>query len=334
MVSSNPASYDFVTPSMGWASLVVLGPAEGAGRIEVFRTVDGAKHWQLQLTGDSSNPGFSPISVQFFGKTRGFMIIGGPVEQLYRSDDEGAHWARLVLRISQIDVITFSSETYGWMLASASSGRPGQRFNLYVTSDAGQTWQRLPDPPADTIGLSFRRPTEAWLGSYGPSPPHVYTSSDAGQSWQRHDLPAPPGGWDPTLAFQAFGNLLPGAGVMVGASGECRQPGCSSSTGSFYFTSSDSGVHWRSVLSLPGIPAYQDSMNWWAMSANEVFKSRDAGQSWTQVATLPQGQQFSITGIVDSTHAWTSVILLGGYGLALTNDGGLHWTLAKIPQPL
>src|SRR5713226_3529046 len=50
-VSSTPVDYAFVTTSLGWASLVVVGPS--SGQDWVFRTVDGAKHWQRQLVGQS-----------------------------------------------------------------------------------------------------------------------------------------------------------------------------------------------------------------------------------------------------------------------------------------
>jgi photosystem II stability/assembly factor-like uncharacterized protein len=69
------------------------------------------------------------------------------------------------------------------------------------------------------------------------------------------------------------------------------------------------------------------------MSANALFKSADAGRSWRQAATIQPGLQFSEAGILDSTHAWASMFAVGGYGLALTHDGGLHWTLARVPAP-
>jgi len=37
--------------------------------------------------------------------------------------------------------------------------------------------------------------------------------------------------------------------------------------------------------------------------------------------------------VLDSKHAWALTMVVGGYGLALTSDGGLHWTQANVPQP-
>jgi hypothetical protein len=42
--------------------------------------------------------------------------------------------------------------------------------------------------------------------------------------------------------------------------------------------------------------------------------------------------QFSAPEVLDSAHGWASMFVRGGYGLALTHDGGLHWNLANVPS--
>jgi photosystem II stability/assembly factor-like uncharacterized protein len=348
-VTSTPVDYAFITSSMGWASLVVV-PSSEAGQFRVFRTVDGAKHWQQQLVGQSRpelTPGsYAPIAVQFFGETHGFMTVGGPIEELYRTLDGGAHWVSVPLLSLTIDAITFSDASNGWLSGSLTATTRQVPY-LFVTHDAGDSWTRLPDPPADAAGLSFRRPTEAWMGGFGAGPPHVYTSSDAGQSWLPHDLPAPAGGsWAPDRYFPDFPTriqLLPRVGAIasveaircVAVSASSQTTTCANATSdTFLFTSVDGGNTWKQVPSPPGVLAYQDSVHWWATSTNALFKSMNAGQSWKQVATIPPDREFSVPGILDSTHAWASIFVMGGYGLALTNDGGLRWTLATVPKPV
>src|SRR5665213_1095504 len=115
-------SYDFVTPSIGWALHVAVGPAGGQGQFWVFRTVDGAKHWQKQLTGQSNLVG--PQSVQFFDKANGFItVVSGPTELLYRTTDGGAHWNPVALPGPQIGVVAFSDPSNGWLLVSMGSPR-------------------------------------------------------------------------------------------------------------------------------------------------------------------------------------------------------------------
>jgi photosystem II stability/assembly factor-like uncharacterized protein len=279
-----------------------------------------------------------------FGKTRGFMTIGRPIEHLYRTLDGGAHWDSADLPASpQIHSAAFSDPSHGWLLALPVSPRT-QALILYATSDGGDNWQRLADPPVDADGLGFRRPTDAWLGAYGPGPPHVYTSSNTGQSWLSHYLPAPAGrSWTPDPFFPSSPTtirLLPKSGAIASVETiKCAAVSppperCLNATAeSFLFISGDEGVTWKQIQFPPGNLAFQDSTHWWATSINTLFKSTDAGQSWRQVATISPDRQFSAPGILDSMHAWASVFIMGGYGLALTSDGGLHWTEANVPQP-
>jgi photosystem II stability/assembly factor-like uncharacterized protein len=348
--SKNPVDYAFVTPSIGWAAMALGGLSSNAVEFRIFRTIDGAKHWQQQLAGQSNHGlGFLPISVQFFGKTRGFMTVGQPIEQIYRTDDGGERWDPLAIPLPRVDAITFSNATSGWLVSYTGAGIPTQIAHLYSTGDSGQTWQALPDPPADAAAAAFRNPTDAWMGTVDPRLPHVYTSSDGGHSWQRHALPPLVGAFT-NDRYSTRIQLLPGTGAMASieafrcsGGGPFPSPAVSPNPGaaalcgsiisdSFLFTSVDHGVTWRQLPSPPGTVAFQDDVHWWSV-ANAVFKSSDAGRSWRQVATIPTNLQFGVIGIFDSKHAWASLYVMGGYGFAVTSDGGLHWTLARVPAP-
>jgi photosystem II stability/assembly factor-like uncharacterized protein len=80
-----------------------------------------------------------------------------------------------------------------------------------------------------------------------------------------------------------------------------------------------------------GNVAYQDGVHWWVIDGTVLLKSSDAGQTWTQVTdTLPDWHY--LPHVLDSKHAWADLATAVGGGLALTNDGGLHWTRATVPQ--
>jgi len=318
LVTSNLITYDFVSPLLGWAV------ETQAGQFRVYRTTDGAKHWQKQLDLGSSFAGFFPISVQFLDHDHGFVGVGDPFEQLNRTSDGGTTWDSLPLPTgsASIDGLAFSSSSYGWLLVG------GQARTLYATSDAGSTWRRLPDPPADAYNLGFRNSAEVWLGSAGLQVPHVYRSTDAGQSWQRHDLPPPPGrSWMGGPYFPASVNLLPGGGV-VASMPPLSQP---ETTSNLSFTSFDQGTTWRYTPPPPGVFAFQDALHWWAMKGTSLFKSSDAGQAWTLVTNALPDWQY-IPHVIDAKHAWALIFVVGGYGLALTNDGGIHWIRGAVPQ--
>lgn len=367
-VSTHPMSFAFVTPSIGWASLVV-DYGWDAGQFRLFRTTDGAQHWQQQLVlgGRTSytreSPGMisihdadtetvipaiqatlNPISVQMFGEKRGIMTIRRQVEELYRTSDGGAHWNPVGLPPSlEIEDEVFSDPSHGWLVA-ASISTGGQSRSLYATRDGGNNWERLADLPGDAAGIHFKGPTEAWLGSDGPEPPHVYVSSDAGKSWQRHDLPAPAGtSWtsDRSSSFSTRIQLLQGVGAIAsvqanpcfGPSTPCNNGNIAAQPETFLMMSGNAGLSWTEVPPPPGIVAYQDSSRWWATNTNALFKSTNAGQSWGQVATMPVDWQFTAPSVLDPMHAWAAVFGPAGYGLAVTNDGGVHWTLANVPNP-
>jgi photosystem II stability/assembly factor-like uncharacterized protein len=334
LVSLNPIHYDFVTPSLGWAVENTFTPARSAGQFRVFRTVDSAKHWQLQLTGQSSSPGLVPITVQLFDTTHGFMTLSQAFagEQVYRTNDGGETWQAVRLPASQTVVTTFSDTTYGWALAQANSPS-GQLFKLYVTTDGGATWQRLPDPPRDAFYLAFREPNEAWMGSLGSSPPHVYTSADTGRTWHRHDLPPPPGRTWHAGGGGASVQTLPGFGaVATTQSGGLAVPGFGANgADADFFTSFDSGSTWMYVPPPPGAVGHQDALHWWAITGTTLSKSFDAGQTWTRISNALPDWQF-VPYILDANHAWAELTVADGFGLALTSDGGLHWIQANVPQ--
>jgi photosystem II stability/assembly factor-like uncharacterized protein len=330
LVTSDRVHFNFISPSVGWAlDFSESLPQPVAGRFWVLRTLDGGRHWQTQLTGQNGYSAFIGEPIQVFDRDHGFIFVGGSPDQIYRTSDGGAHWGSISLPPNRrIERLAFSDPSNGWLLAAPNSTL-SQR-NLYATHDAGNSWQQLGDPPIDAAGLSVRRPTEAWMGSFGLGPPHVYVSSDASQSWQRHDLPAPGPSWDRTADYQVSSDLIPVAGVVVSAFLASTQSGAP--PGPFYFTSADDGITWRRVQLPTDRVAYQDSVHWWAIGGRVLLKSSDAGQTWIQVAdNLPDG--LSVPYILDSQHAWALLVVVGGFGLALTNDGGLHWTRANVPHP-
>ena len=323
MVSGVPVIYDFVTPLLGWA---VESPIEPKTAIAVFRTTDGSKHWQQELLRRTSSPEPVELQIQFVDQLHGFVVAGGQVGLLYRTSDGGRSWASapLPLIAQNFDGAMFIDRLNGWLLA-----RSIQRPHLYSTEDAGTSWRPRPTP-GDVFGLGVRDSREAWLGSLAPGVPHVYLSTDAGDTWQRSDLPPPVGiSWDVGDAssrpfIHTSVQLLPGVGevalVDTGLNG-----------GTYAFRSFDRGVTWTSAPKPPGEVVYQDSLHWWAIQGTSLFKSADAGQTWTKAtnalligSTPPE--------IIDTNHAWAQIVIVGGYGLAGTTDGGLHWTRSRVPQ--
>jgi photosystem II stability/assembly factor-like uncharacterized protein len=324
LVTRDFVTYSFTSPTEGWAMDMASGTAFTASRLTVFRTVDRGRRWEKQLSLSDAFFGYGALPLQAVDSAHCFILLRGPNELLFRTADRGAHWDQLPVPDPNVEVVAFTDKDYGWLLTS--------RSDLYLTRDAGSSWQPLPAPPAGASQLRLRRPTEAWMTGFDSGAPHVYTSRDVGQSWQRHDLPSPPGGpWDPGSYFQPTVELLPQAGVVASVVPQGAPPVTA--------TSFDGGATWRQVLLPGGAVGYQDSFHWWAMGGKGLFKTSDAGHTWTQVTdALPDWLYRPELYVLDAKHAWVSMSVpaslsvRGGSGLAFTDDGGLHWTRAQVPH--
>jgi hypothetical protein len=320
-------SYDFVSSSVGWAAEATASPSSSGGPFWIFKTVDGARHWQKQLSGTTAFI-WAPLgSLQMLDTHNGFLIAGDPLK-LYRTIDGGAHWAILELPSQDTVQVTFSDLRDGWVLTQSTATPPSYSgTHLFATNNAGISWMRLPDPPRDVTSIAFRSTSEAWAGSRDPGSPLAYTSLDGGYSWKHHGLPTPPGSL-PDNSYSTYLQLLPVVGAAVTISYNYE---------AYELTSFDAGASWISTTPPTATIAptdtsygYQDSSHWWAVVGGVLYKSSDAGQSWTRVAnTMPAG--LSLLQVYDSRFAWARLSLATGEGLTYTTDGGLHWTSASVP---
>ena len=337
-------TFDFVTPSIGWT--LVVDSLNKPQHVYVFRTTDGAHHWQQQFSSSSSQ--FSILSgIQFFDRNRGLISFGSP-GHLYRTNDGGNQWMSVALPPYSASAITFSDPSHGWVLTQEPD--PSLTLHLFATSDGGNKWTELPWPRwavwagKGGIGdLQFRPPNDGWLGALA-SQPTVYSTTDGGATWQPHVLPnlpapdlsrggkpIPPGGLG--SAYSTHVTLLPGVGVIAFVDYDVR--------GGAY-TSFDGGKTWRALALPPPEIGYsdfvfQDSTHWWAMRFGTLWKSSDAGQTWKHVGQLLDDFDYR-PHVIDAKHAWAELHTSTGSrfpvtGLAMSSDAGMHWTYVNVPKP-
>jgi len=338
-------TYDFLTSTAGWA-LVEEG-SSAAPRFWVFKTTDAARHWQRQLAGSAMSTNAGPLTIQFFDRNNGLIALGG-TDVVYRTGDGGAHWTALVISSFSYSSMYFSDRLHGWVLGTVVS--PDQRTaaeQFFSTSDAGDHWVALPPPPAWQFAgkggfsnFAFRRPSEGWMGGGTPNQATVYSTADGGVSWQPHPLPVTAGkggfaeGSAPLLGSSVY--VLPGAGVLAVTQDLNANP--------VGLTSFDGGGTWRRLPPPPGNTSYsdfifQDAFHWWAMRFGTLYKSSDGGQTWKQVSVQLDDWDY-LPQVIDAKHAWAQMVApfqqpnpFQGTGLAITTDGGLHWSPVNVPNP-
>jgi photosystem II stability/assembly factor-like uncharacterized protein len=340
-------TYDFLTASAGWA--LVEDGTTPAPRFWVFKTTDAAKHWERQLTGTASSATAGPNKIQFFDRNSGVLALGG-TGAVYRTKDGGVHWTAVTMPAFSYSSLFFSDRLHGWALGTVPSPDP-RAFDttLFSTSDGGDHWIALPQLPTwQFLGkggfatFAFRGSSEGWIGGGTPDRPTVYSTIDGGISWQPHPLPTvvsgkggvPDGAALPLIDTNVY--MLPGAGVLaVALDPNATQVG---------LTSFDGGSTWRRLPPPPGETAYSDfifvdTFHWWAMRNGTLFKSSDAGQTWKEVAQQLDEWDY-LPQVIDAKHAWAQMTVVfpsanpfQGTGLAVSADGGVHWTPVNVPKP-
>lgn len=318
-------SYDFVTPTLGWA--VIQANTEPQARFWIFRTDDAGAHWRLQTQG--AETWWTRSALTFFDRLRGVAVIGGTAA--YATSDGGARWRRLTLPALPGADVEFTDLQHGWVVGvdPALSGKGGPP-EVYRTTDGATTWQRMPDPPVG--GIVFRGNAEGWgavTDEHGRA--EVEATWDGGQTWDRAPLPdmVPADGKG---GYDAYVVLLPHSGVLA-------------VVGFGAFVSFDHGSSWRELGPLPGgvdYPeiAFQDASHWWVMPFGNLYRSSDAGQTWQHIVLRLDEWNYHV-GIIDSRHAWALLDTRGvtrppvaASALALTSDGGLSWRYANVPNPV
>jgi len=315
-------TYEFQSSALGWA--MEIKPADGAGgdgQFWIWRTVDGARHWEVQLHGKTADTSSTFLSFRFIDSRNG-VVVGGSRLVLYRTTDGGAHWTSAPLPAQNAPAVQFVDVRHTWLSHGALASYLPQP--LWLSADGGGTWTQLPAMPSDSSARPvFRDAQEGWIGASSPGTPHAYVTRDGGWTWKSVDIPARFKGTDEEPAWTWI-ELPPGDGLVANIG--FRE--------SFEtMTTRDGGATWRDVGLADGRPvnsfSYLDAEHWWATFGDSLYKSEDAGNTWTPASNLPSDTH--LLKVLDSRHAWAGPEGPGGGYLELTSDGGDHWTELRAP---
>jgi photosystem II stability/assembly factor-like uncharacterized protein len=306
----------------------------GAG---VFKSTDGALTWKptghgpsgvvLALAAAPSDP-----------KTVYASVANGFQEIVFRSKDGGASWqatARPPLPAPQGRVLALAVSPRSPGVVWAGTDPNG----LFKTTDGGAHWASAGLPPqgrrVPAVAVAPSSPGTLYVGvtAQGTDLGGVFASADGGASWLRRDqglsgldaraLAAPPG--------------TPGL-LWAGLSGQGL------------FRSANGGRRWARVV-LPGssplvngIPlvdleiAPSASSTLYALALSWLWRSTDAGASWTEAFAPPTGPRLELLRVdpADPFRLWGSVGTgpLGNLPAQLlrSDDGGETWENAPTPN--
>jgi photosystem II stability/assembly factor-like uncharacterized protein len=230
---------------------------------------------------------------------------------VYRSTDSGSTWTNVGLKdsktIARIVVHPTDPRT-AWVAAAGDLWRPGGERGLYKTSDAGATWKAVltaPAPYADRVGACevaldpadpstvyaalYARRRTPWSFASGPEATDgkdlggIFKSGDGGATWRK------------------MGKGLPGATGRIGIDVSRKSP----------------RTVYAIVQSHEGGSNDSDGVR---SRRGGVFRSEDAGETWTRTSPLnPRPFYFSQIRVDPENDQRVYVL---GFALHVSEDGG------------
>ena len=279
----------------------------------VYRTVDGGDHWSIAQIPE----GFFVYSMTFLDPDHGWAVLypsyRAPLT-VYATSDGGQTWVprgSLDLTGDPTSARTLGNSSGGLQFSDAShglyvpavAGRSTGWPVFLVTSDGGQSWQRVGPaiaPDADTsLGMSASVPTIFANGSGvllvidSANRLYVYSTTNYGGTWsgpRRVALPS-------LRAKGEVGRTTPQKTSIADARHWWVQYVVASGrvSSSLLFTTADAGLHWTSLPSSPpiGDVVFASPTTGWAVqvdyvsSRERLARTTDAGAHWTTLALPP-----------------------------------------------
>jgi photosystem II stability/assembly factor-like uncharacterized protein len=267
--------------------------------LKVYYTIDGGQNWSL-------NPG-PPITTTVMGDST---------------------WAQFAV----LDARNV------WIMLRGVYVGAGTHFNheLFRTTDGGITWNSLDGQiSSDYTGMVFADTmtglrTLQTTGAYGPGAPAFELTTDGGVNWENRELPPPSDAPDLFNQYPYCETYQP---VLLSPQSIHMLVGCfeyhvpPQQFTSYLYNTQDGGATWTMIHLPDKVHGWQDRLVWFGTNnalllGREIYASKDAGSTWTDVATVNWDAQFSF---VDPQVGWAVARANGQIALVRTTNGGHTW---------
>ena len=303
-------------PFGGWIYHLVIDPSStdtlyaGTQYGGVYKSTDGGDHWSATNTGLDTKAWIIGLAIDPLSPTT--LFADTRFDGMFKTTDGGDHW----LPLENTEVrwpVVFDPQTPGTVYA-ASTG-------VLRSTDGGATWTAadngLPEHPGvEVLAIDPQTPTTLYAGTEQQG---VYKSTDAGGSWfaANNGLTS--------VAIWALA-IDPQTPTTLYASGCCEGMLFKSVDGGANWFSADNGFSLVRVLSLaidPQTPStlYAGSDDSFEGPVGTVYKSTDAGGTWTQVHSGPAMRAL----VIDPSNPSTIYAATLPAGVLRSTDSGEHW---------
>jgi photosystem II stability/assembly factor-like uncharacterized protein len=248
--------------------------------------------------------------------------------------------------------VAFHDAQYGWVAINEAFTSPSDpsygRIDIWRTTDGGQTWTKAQLPKAvfnqfgeimPQVQLDFLDPGHGFAflsgnsakGAKGANDSDLFWTADGGRTWSA-DRPTGSGsvGVEGTVGFATANdgvivNALHGSGIVVTHDGgrtwtDAALPLPPGSAGAQLFFGQP--VFFDGFSGLVSIDFQIDTSG-----VTRVYRTLDAGSSWTIAATLPAG--YVAISLLDQRR-W---VAFNGSEVLRTEDAGATWTKTPSVSP-
>lgn len=285
-----PRRIEFPDQSTGW---LVGSIGEQCGRNAcpnvVMRSLDGGRSWERASTTSAQ------LVDESFVTARDGWVLGEECATtascraiLVTTGSGGESWANQELPLVGHD---FRLERFG-PSAGWVSGIVDGKDTLLLTRDGAKHWETVRVPCLGAgMSLDFRSSTEGWLNcpasGAGPTPGDtVYHTLDGGVTWQvvaslpvdQTSTPAGTGRGAVTFVSSTEGWILDSHGHLL--------------------ATHDGGRTWDPTLAAAGpiaVVLFVDSSHGWVLGKQSVWRTRNAGQTWSKALINGDSGNASIT---------------------------------------
>lgn len=248
--------------------------------------------------------------------------------QLYETTSRGLYWTTVgrafpnvvlrMLTVDPVDEATLYLVAYDRIADPAA--KPPTLGRLFKTSNRGTTWRELPNHAQDQLIWSVVVDHDNNQFVYLASDAGIYKSPDGGLSWERLGLG---GAW--AITMHPWDSKILFAATSKGG-----------------YRTRDGGVNWALVLEgylrFPAAISPIDGTIW-AEGGATLYRSSDAGSTWTPVTTLRIGGVSPGVVLTDPLRAGKVYVAgPGGKGppqdIFISEDYGNSWYSIPRPGPL
>ena len=317
------ASFDAKFPSLGSSQTIPTAK-------DTFATNDGGVTWRAINLNDVTSLAIDPTITSTL-----YAVSGGA--GLYKSIDSGATWTQLLAASVAVKRVLLDPQHPSTLYRFSSYPAPTQ---FAKSTDGGVTWQDLtsalpPSPVAGApvgigdIAIDPENTQTVWMAMNATAAPAIIRSKDGGVHWESvHSFPS-------IFAGTAANPGATGTGVFVDPTNSSRIYFCCAATlGASQlglFRSDDGGANW--VAGSPGFtsgpvldPAHPSIL--YALAANGLVRSTDAGGTWTALPPSPALAHGSNLALDASGAVYQAF----DYGTLLrSTDSGITWTASYGP---